>query len=124
MTFSGPMGRYRAQLLLGSQVRQTQEFTLNPAVTETLRLMQRMAAETPGEEQASIRDGGGGGFPIAIVALIGLAGAGAAVGLLAGGGGNGEPEPQTCPTGQRWDGTRCVPIVTTGGIIIAIPTIP
>jgi len=122
MTFSGPMGRYRAQLLLGSQVRQTQEFTLNPAVTETLRLMQRVAAETPGEEQASV-SAGGGGFPVAIVALIGLAGAGAGAALLLSGGGGND-----CPAGQRWDGTRCVPTgsdgPTTGGIIITIPTIP
>ena len=123
LTFSGPMGRYRIQMLLGSQVRRTEEFTLNPAVTETLALMGQVAIETPGEEQASVRTGGGG-FPVAIVALIGLAGAGAAVGLLAGGGGG--TDTQTCPSGQRWDGTRCVPVttVTTGGIIISIPTTP
>ncbi|MFC1640251.1 trypsin-like peptidase domain-containing protein [Gemmatimonadota bacterium] len=121
LSFSGPMGRYRIQMLMGSQVRRTEEFTLNPAVTETLALLGQIAVETPGETQASVRDGGGG-FPVAIVALIGLAGAGAAVGLLAGGGGGGT-DPNTCPTGQRWDGTRCVPIttVTTGGIIISIP---
>jgi hypothetical protein len=128
LSFSGPMGRYRVQMLLGSQVRRTEEFTLNPAVTETLRLISQVAAETPGEEQASVRDGGGG-FPVAIVALLGLAGAGAAVGLLAGGGGDGGGGgggggTPSCPTGQRWDGTSCVPIVTTGGIIITIPTIP
>ncbi len=125
LSFSGPMGRYRVQMLLGSQVRRTEEFTLNPAVTETLRMISQVAVETPGEEQTSVRDGGGG-FPVAIVALIGLAGAGAAVGLLAGGGGGGT-EPQTCPSGQRWDGTRCVPttiVPTTGGIIISIPTTP
>lgn len=126
--FSGPMGRYRAQMLMGSQVRRTEEFTLNPAVTETLRLISQVAVETPGEEQASVEADNGGGFPTLIVALIGLVGAGAAVGLLAGGGddegGGGGGGGQTCPTGQTWNGTACVPIVTTGGIIITIPNIP
>ena len=58
-------------------------------------------------KQASFENmsgGGGGKFPWPI-ALLGLAGAGAAVGLLAGGGGGGND----CPSGQHWDGTRCVP---------------
>jgi hypothetical protein len=123
LTFSGPMGRYRIQMFMGSQVRRTEEFTLNPAVTETLALLGQIAAETPGEPQTAVRSGGKK-FPWPI-ALIGLVGAGAAVGLLAGGGG-GTDDPQTCPSGQRWDGTRCVPIttVTTGGIVISIPTTP
>ena len=126
-TFSGPMGRYRIQMLLGSQVRRTEEFTLNPAVTETLQLLSQVAVETPGEPQAAVRTGGGGGFPWPI-ALIGLAGAGTAVGLLTGGkngNGNGNGTP-TCPTGQHWDAAagRCVSDIITGGIIITIPTTP
>jgi len=112
-TFSGPMGRYRLQMLLGSQVRRTEEFTLNPAVTEILALLGQIAVDTPGEEQVSVRTGGKK-FPWPI-ALIGLAGAGAAVGLLAGGGG-GETTPTPTPTPT--------PTVTTGGIIITIPTTP
>ena len=123
LTFSGPMGRYRVQMLLGSTVRRDEEFTINPAVTEQLALMADVVAQVPGEEQAVVRSGGGG-FPWPI-ALLGLAGAGAAVGLLAGGGGPGDdPVDTTCPSGQRWDGSRCVPIVTTGGIIISIPVTP
>ncbi len=115
LAFSGPMGRYRVQMLLGSQVRRTEEFTLNPAVTETLRLMSQVAAETPGEEQASVR-GGGGGFPVGIVALIGLAGAGAgAAVLLSGGGEDGGGGGGGGDNGGGDDGP------TTGGIIITIP---
>jgi len=113
LTFSGPMGRYRIQMLMGSQVRRTEEFTLNPAVTETLALLGQIAVETPGEPQTSVRSGGGK-FPWPI-ALIGLAGAGAAVGLLAGGGGEeSPPTPTPTPT----------PTTTTGTIVINIPIIP
>jgi len=123
LTFSGPMGRYRIEMLMGSHVRRTQEFTLNPAVTETLALMSQIAADTPGETQAAVRPSGKK-FPVAIVGLIGLAGAGAAVAVLAGGGG-GTPDT-SCPSGQHWDGTRCVAntTATTGGIVINIPVIP
>ncbi len=97
LSFSGPMGRYRIRLLLGTQVRRTEEFTLNPAVTETLQLISRMAAEMPGETQAAVRTGGR--FPWLPVGIVGALGAGVGGACLAGII-CGEPLPP--PTDEGW----------------------
>ena len=120
LTFAGPMGRYRLELLLSGQVRRTAEYTLNPTIMDQLRLAAEAVAQEAAAPQATRTRGGKFPWPIAV---LGVAGAGAAVALLAGGGGGGT---QDCPSGYHWDaasGTcvRDTPAATTGGIIITIP---
>jgi len=93
LTFAGPMGRYRLELLAESRVHEQLEVLINPGQRDELFV-----------PLLQVTTDSGGGFPWAIAAL-GVAGAGGAVALLAGGGGG---------DGDT-NGT------TTGGISIRIP---
>jgi hypothetical protein len=94
LTFAGPMGRYRLELLAESRVHEQLEVLVSPGRREELFV-----------PLLQVTTDSGGGFPWAIAAL-GVAGAGGAVALLAGGGGGGDGDT---------DGP------TTGGISIRIP---
>ena len=94
LTFAGPMGRYRLELLAESRVHEQLEVLVSPGQREELFV-----------PLLQVTTDSGGGFPWAIAAL-GVAGAGGAVALLAGGGGGGDGDT---------DGP------TTGGISIRIP---
>jgi hypothetical protein len=69
-TFSGPAGRYQVELLIGGEVRDSTEVTVQPGSADQVAL-------------APPR----GGIPIAVPVLGAIAGVGALVALLAGGGG-------------------------------------
>jgi hypothetical protein len=92
LTFTGPMGRYRVEVLSRGEVQRAMEFSVQPDMAGQLQIPVA-AAMAEAEE-------GGGGFPIAIV-IGGVAAAGAAVALMAGGGGDngggGGPPPSTEP---------------------------
>jgi hypothetical protein len=94
VTFAGPMGRYRLELLAESRVHEQLEVLVNPGQREELFV-----------PLLQVTTDSGGGFPWAIAAL-GVAGAGGAVALLAGGGGGGDGDTNGA---------------TTGGISIRIP---
>jgi Trypsin-like peptidase domain len=111
LTFSGPMGRYRVELLSGGEVQNTEEVTLQPGVTTTVMLApaDAVAAAAPTQPADSSQIGaapGGGGISPALLVGGGAAVLGGVVLLVVSGGG-GPPEPPPPPT--------------TGGIRIRIP---
>jgi hypothetical protein len=101
LTFTGPMGRYRVEVLRQGQVQRSMEFAVQPDVVGQLQVPVTAVAEA---------EDGGGGFPIAIV-LGGVAAAGVAVALLAGGGGDEGGTPTSTPT----------PTDGPGSITISVP---
>jgi hypothetical protein len=118
LTFTGPMGRYRVEVLSQGEVQRAMEFSVQPELAGQLQIPVA-AAMAEAEE-------GGGGFPIAIV-LGGVAAAGAAVALMAaggggdgGGGGGGTPTPPP-PGSDPGSITIGVPGPSTGGIVISLP---
>jgi hypothetical protein len=101
LTFTGPMGRYRVEVLRQGQVQRSMEFSVQPDLLGQLQIPVTAVAEA---------EDGGGGFPIAIV-LGGVAAAGLAVALLAGGGGDEGPASQPGPQ----------PSSEPGSITISVP---
>jgi hypothetical protein len=110
-TFSGPMGRYRAELLVSGFVRASDTLTVIPGqsnsavlapppvltpapatVQQTPPTQSPPGAQAPPQSQPSVHSGGG--FPWGVLLLVG-AGGGAAIVLLGKKGGGG-----TTPTGS------------------------
>jgi hypothetical protein len=88
-TFTGPMGRYRVELVQDGQVRGSAEVVVSAGELRSVTL--RVSEETqPVEGQPEQVSGRAtsGGFPVALV-LLGVAGAGAGAFLLMGGGDDG-----------------------------------
>ncbi len=84
-----------------------------PPVADTAEAALPQAPPPPGPAQPEPEVEQGGGFPVAVFAVLGIAGAGAAVAVLAGGK---KPGPVTNGNGPNGP--------TTGGITISVPVDP
>jgi hypothetical protein len=93
MTFSGPMGRYQAELLVDGSVRATSTITVQPGQSTPITLnptavTEQAQQQDPAQIPAGQVRGGGGGFPWPVLLIVG-AGGGAAAYFLTKGGGDG-----------------------------------
>lgn len=120
-TFTGPMGRYRIELVQNGQVRATTEAAVRPGelqpVTLTLPVAQA-PGPAPARPVAQASAGGGGGFPVALV-VLGVAAAGAGGYFLLAKGD--ETSSETCPSGTTGTPPNCTPITSGGSVRIRVP---
>lgn len=110
LTFAGPMGRYRLEILSGGAVQQQTELTVRPATADRLAVAAEPVAARPrpaGQPQPAVQRRGGGGAGV-ILAVLGIGGAGAAACLLV-----------LCKGGDEGPGPG--PGTQPGNIVISVP---